>query len=308
MLLAAQPILANNWQISGGRALADPWLNAWASSQLPDAARVKIRIIPAAPSSGAASAPFTIRLADFNLSALDALALGDASDTPQLGELQLRALAVAAGNATIAAGSPAPALAYADPSFAVTDMTVPQFLVAARAVRDLVSHARALTPDDLALPSGQGRGLDPGARDRAELSGRLAACTAAAAKVEQILQGAADALRAAIADGATGPAALAATLRSAMLPAASFGVAGCVSRWPDATDLAPQSNALLARAEHCRRDPAVAVIQASRRGHRRDRQRRRCSLLDRAHGRISRWAARSRRRARGRLRRSRRIS
>ena len=155
-------------------------LNAWASSQLPDAGTVKIRITPNAPPSGATPAPFTIRLSDLNLSALDALALGDAGDIPHLGELELRILNVAAAGGTIPAGSPAPTLSYADASFAASDMTVPQFLVAARAVRDLVSHARALAPDDLALPSGRGRGLDSGAVNLLELSGRLTACAATA--------------------------------------------------------------------------------------------------------------------------------
>jgi hypothetical protein len=192
ILFTSQPTLSNDWLATGGRAELDPWLNAWVSGQLPDASSVKIRVIPAAPASGATPAPFTVSLADLKLSALDALTLGDSTDSPQLGELELRLLAVAAASAAIPSGPPSPTLAYTDPSFSASDMTVPQFLVAARAVRDVVSHSRGLTPDDLSLPAGKGRGLDTKAIDLVEMTGRVTACTSAAASAQIALQAATD--------------------------------------------------------------------------------------------------------------------
>jgi hypothetical protein len=251
ILFASQPTLANHWLGTGARAQLDPWLNAWVSGQLPDATAVKIRVIPVAPAGGPAPAPFTIQLSDLNLSALDVLALGDADDSPQLGELELRLLAASAANVTIPAGSPAPTLAYTDPTFTATDMTLPQFMAAARTVRDLVSHARGLKPDDLSLPSGKERGLDATAIDLGEMADRVSACVAATQTAQSTLQTAADALRTAIVGGAATATqvALAATLRGAMMAAGGLALGASVPRWPDATDLATENNALLARAD-----------------------------------------------------------
>lgn len=257
LIFSYAPSTATPWSAAGGRAQADSWLNAWVSSQLPGAAAIKVRIVPSAPSSGPTPAPFTMSLSALNLSALDALALGDAADTPHLGELELRILNAVAANGSIPEGSPAPAIKYADDSFDGSDVTVPQFLVVVRAVRDLISHARALVPDDLSLPTGKGRGLDSGAIDLHDLSKRLNDCMGEAWTVEKRIQGCADGLRDDLINGAPNAQSSAKNLRASMLPAASFGIPACVPYWPDSGDLATQDNTLLARA-----DIAAATIRS----------------------------------------------
>jgi hypothetical protein len=168
------------------RARAEPTLDAWASHALPDPAQVRCRVTYR---RGSSTTDLDVTLADLNLGPLDALALAPAADQPQRSEIEQRLLYDAA------AAAPPDAEAFELhfehlPGWGPDDIGFHEFLVAARALADLLGGARSLGPRDLIEPerdpTGAGAAIDNAelkvraGSARAELDAAIAALTGAA--------------------------------------------------------------------------------------------------------------------------------
>jgi hypothetical protein len=242
VLFAGTPAAAPGWNAiaAGARALAEPALDAWVGSLLPDPDRVRCTVSYTAPGGVVTYAAIT--LAQLAIGPLDFLALSETLQTPQRSELEERiryaaALAPAIDDITIAfdrAGLPA------------DTVTFPEALTVARTVRALVSAARALQPGDLCEPQVNAEAAG-GSVNLAELQGRLATVTARLAA-----DGAA--LTAAIAGlpAATDP------VRAALVRAGEYGILGATPATSSGADpgLAPQAVAV--SAELAKRSSAIA--------------------------------------------------
>jgi hypothetical protein len=193
---------------SNPRALAEPRTDAWASHLLPDPQRVRARVEYAV---GGASTEAVVRLDQLGLGPLDALALASAGEEPAQSELEQRVIHRAVS--TLPPGTEPEAVSLVfdrDPAWTGDELSFPEFLVVARAVRDLVGGARALRPEDLA-PNEKQTGLET-AVDGAELRGRALGALNALPPLATSLE------------EATG----AAGLREALLGASLAGVEGAI--------------------------------------------------------------------------------
>lgn len=132
------------------RALAAPGVEAWAESVLADAAAVSLSVRFVDPTDGTVVGPFRRTLADTPLSALDLVFLAPGGEATGLGRLA-DALAVWAETLRPegAAGSVVVQTDLGRPS-------LDEVVLAARAVRRLVSDARDLDARDLAEPDAAG--------------------------------------------------------------------------------------------------------------------------------------------------------
>jgi len=140
------------------RGLAEPFLNSWVGQLLGSPVRVRVRATYVDPKTGA---PINIknptrelRLMDILVSALDVLYMADGRDAREAGELERRIRYVLKRVAP--AGSPPDVEVRLDYSraahWANTILSMDEFLEHLRAVRRLVSAARPVTAEDLALP------------------------------------------------------------------------------------------------------------------------------------------------------------
>lgn len=225
------------------RALAEPRIEAWASSLLPDPANVvcAVSYTPAGtPDPPVAAIPVT--LADLGIGAMDLLEFAVATDGTMLAELGQRVLCFAGYGS---ASAPGPGVAEArvlyDPpgALAANAVSLGTVLGLARALKDVLAHARSLTPNDLHVP-----GLDPaGPADPAykvdEIAGRAVSLFQAASDARSGLSGAADALSLATAsptaasiDGSPPGTGAVGKLRAALLEVSGFGIPLSVPPWP----------------------------------------------------------------------------
>lgn len=208
LLLTPGPALGAAWP--GGahpRAVAEPRLDAWVGTLLGDPGHVRCRVTY---QHGNAAQTLTVSLAELYLAPLDAVALAGAAEQPGASELEQRildhVLGVAAADATDFAIE-----FERDPSWPPDVRSFPDFLVAARAVEDVLGSSRALTPQDLIEP--ERRAADHGAViDSGELNTRAQALMTA--------------LGTAVAD--LGSATTAGALRHAIRAAGLYGVPGGV--------------------------------------------------------------------------------
>jgi len=210
LLFAGDPAASAAWSGAGPRprAAAEPWLDAWLSGLLPAPAAVAcaVRYRDAA---GAHQARVTLR--DLRVRPLDVLAMAGGGEAGQ-GELEARivhAAALPAGAAQVeidfTAGSAGPAA-----------VSFPDLSFLARALRSLIGAARALAPQDLALPETDAASAG-GAVDLAELRARAGA---AVRGLRQDLH--------ALASAAAGLPGTAGAVRDALLRCSFYGVAGAV--------------------------------------------------------------------------------
>ncbi len=223
---------------AGVRVQAEPRLDAWVGGQLPDPADV--RCTASYLDANAVIHETVVRLDDLDLDALDVLALADAADVGAGSELEQRIAYAARG----AWGVDPPEVTLdfeRDASWSSGDVSFGELLLVARALGDLVGHARPLRSTDLFEP---GR---PDAAQQEDLTARADTATAA-------LDAAVTALEAAT---------TATARRAALLDAAALGAMGSIptSRFrmdPDArAALQAQADSVL--AELSKRQDAANV-------------------------------------------------
>jgi hypothetical protein len=143
------------------RAIAEPWLDAWAAALLPDPTTIEAKVTYTA--GAAAPATVTVRLSDLGIGPLDVLALCRITAQAQRSELDERLLYHAAPS-----GATDLAIDYtaAAPSVTFTDL----FNIA-QAVDDLIAGARPLAASDFSPPPAS----VPAGIDTAELNARAEA-------------------------------------------------------------------------------------------------------------------------------------
>jgi hypothetical protein len=192
------------------RALAEPWLSAWAASRLPDPTAVQCLVTWT--TAGQAQGQSRVSLSDLDIGPLDVLALANAGDHPQRAELENRII--------YAASPPQDAvtitLSYAAGSVPVDSVTFPNLLGAAQAVRAVIAAGRPLSIADFSLPEDNAT-TDGGTTDLAELNGRATALLAQ-------LQADIATLQAAAANVAAAPHAVTA----ALMTASGYGLSGAI--------------------------------------------------------------------------------
>ena len=250
VVFAGDPPRAASWPArTNPRALAEPRLDAWLSALLPDPTRVRCR---ATYASGDVVQTADVALADLALTPLDVLGLADAADTPQRSELEQRIRYAAL--ATLPDDGTDIALSFdRGTDWSTSDLSFPELLVAARALRDLAGGARALGPQDLIDPPREWSDAG-GAIDTTELGARADAAVS-------LLAAAVDALDVALAG--SDPDAL----RAALLAASFYGASGAIPLTRTATDdtaraaLVDQATAASAALAE-RRDRAEALAAA----------------------------------------------
>jgi hypothetical protein len=170
VLFAGIPTKAPGWDgISPHpRALAEPSLDAWVGTLLPDPRQVRCTV--SFTDQNGTTTTQIMSLADLDLGPLDMLALADTGQNPQRSELEERIRYRAALSPQI----DKVAITFARDGLPDGSITFPEALIAARSVRALVGSARPLQPEDLcetqvnAVQAG-------GAIDLTELQGRLSA-------------------------------------------------------------------------------------------------------------------------------------
>jgi hypothetical protein len=217
------------------RALAEPWLDAWISTLLPDPASVQATV--SYTDGGGQAQTATVTLAQLGIAPLDVLAMsrttGSGAGTGGRSELDARVLYQVlpsqATNIVLSYQEPPAPVGGAAPAAGFADL-----LVVARAVDDFLGGARALTAADLALPETP----VPSGIDTADLNARAAAATAGLTTVVSALASAATA-------GTSGDPD---TARAAIAAASWYGVptslpASSVGSGPDPT-LAAQAASL----------------------------------------------------------------
>jgi hypothetical protein len=149
LLFLGDPKRAPAWPKVGARAKAEPRVDAWLSSLLPDPDDVRCRI---RHTHDATVDQFDVRLRELELGPLDVLALADAADRPQQSELEQRILYRALQQLPETHGDVK--IQFARDAQFTPPTTFPELLALARAARDLVGGARPLAPADLVEPGG----------------------------------------------------------------------------------------------------------------------------------------------------------
>lgn len=207
MLLSPGPSRAAAWGGGGNpRAVAEQRLDAWASNLLPDPG--KVRAVAAFSEAGAERSE-AVTLAQLRLAPLDAIELAAAADEPARSELEQRLLYRA--RQANPGGADFELRFARDPSFAADGLTFPEFLLLARALRELLAGARPLVPADL-IETDRKAASEGGAIDTGELSARASQAIEALAEDR----------------GALGGAATAEDLREALFRASLYGVDGAI--------------------------------------------------------------------------------
>jgi hypothetical protein len=244
LLFAGTASVSSAWSAISARprAAAEPWIDAWLSTLLPDPASVVCTVNYHA-TSGDQSVSVSQR--DLDVRPQDALAMADAGSTPQKGELELRILFAAA----LPTDASRVAIDFTAPSGKVS---FPDAMYLAKSLGTLLSSGRALTPQDMAVPEVDA-GSVGGSIDVVDLRARA---TTALAN----LQGDLHALDVAAGGlpGAPDP------VRKALLRTSFYGVAGSIpftSSGPDA-GLADQA-AAVSKLLHDRLTMASAVVIAT---------------------------------------------
>lgn len=248
LLFAGNPTVNSAWSAATirPRAAAEPWIDAWLSQLLPDPTTVTCSVNY---HDGGGDQSRQISLRDLDVRPQDILAMADISSTPQKGELETRILFAAAlpPDATNVAIDFAPA----SPS----GINFPDAFILAKALRSLVSSARALIPQDMTVPEVDAAS-GGGAVDLKDLRDRA---TAAVAALNSDLQ--------ALTLAAGGLPANPAPVRAALLRCSFYGVAGSIpvsSTGPD-PNLTTQAASVIALLQDRLTKASAVVIPTAQR-------------------------------------------
>lgn len=245
VLLAGAPTANPTWSgvTTHPRAAAEPWLDAWLTTLLPDPSTVTCSV---QYSDGAGSHVVNVSLQQLNVGALDCLAMADAAEVAQQAELEARIFYAAA----VPSGATGAQINYQPATPPATWVSFPDFFFLAKALRTLVSAARALAPQDMTVPENDLSKAD--LVDAGDLTTRAGnALTSLQNDVSALgpaatAQAAAAAAYAASATAANASALAAAdaTLRSALLACSYYGVTGSVPSTITDANLAPQASSV----------------------------------------------------------------
>ena len=147
ILLAGAPTTAAAWAgiTAHPRAAAEPWLDSWLSTLLPDPALVRAQVTWTA---GGAPQSATVSLRDLNIGPLDLLSLADAAEVPQRSELEDRILFTAG----VPFGATNPQIVFDASALPAGSLTFPDTLFLAQQLRALIGSARPLAPQDMTVP------------------------------------------------------------------------------------------------------------------------------------------------------------
>jgi hypothetical protein len=247
LLIAGTPPVAPPW--SGvsvrPRALAEPWLDAWVASRLPDPATVRCTV---SAQVGGAMRSTLVSLRDLDIGPLDVLTLADAGAQPQRAELEQRILL----HAALPANAQTVTISYAATGLPAGSITFPDLLIVARALRDLLNGARALVPQSFSLPEANASEAG-GAIDLTELNARATSLVARLAADLTTLQ-------TALTNVATAPQ----QVRDALLAASGYGVPGSIPLANQTTgDLTAQASALLTELQKRQTTALATPLPAS---------------------------------------------
>ena len=209
-------------QQPSARAQAEPVLNAWVGTLLPNPALVRCKAEYVNPQDGQVYQAVETALTALALAPLDAVYMAEATDRAQRGELEQRWIAHL--HRTRPASVPAEATVRLQfgraPGWTNDLVSIGEFCEVTRTVRRLLSNARSIDGRDLSLPeSPAASGLDT-----QEFTGRVTqarqSLTAAHRTLQNLLP----------ADPSTGDGAQPNldVLRTALFHLASFGIAGAV--------------------------------------------------------------------------------
>jgi hypothetical protein len=242
------------------RAQAEPQLNAWVAQLLGDPSKVRCRAEYLDARTGNAVAPVvTVQLDALKLAPLDLVHMTGGGDAQaQLSELEQRVIArlmqtsprgVRPAKLT---GDLRVRLDFGrDPSWPVELLSFAEFLEVVRAVRQVLTNARPLSPRDLALPEQ----TSAEQIDVKELRGRA---DKAAKELQRLFMLLPD-------EEAAQVAAKPDTLRDTLLRLAYFGITGAVPAPPFGTG-ADALPALLAQAAPVRQEVARRLARLSKSG------------------------------------------
>ena len=241
VLLTGSPTINPTWSAVTvhPRAAAEPWLNAWLTTLLPDPSTV---ICSVQYTDTAGSHTDNVSLLQLSVGSLDCLGMADAAEVAQQAELEARILYAAA----IPSGATGVQINYQPASPPAGSVSFPDFFFLAKTLRSLTSTARALGPQDMTVPENN---VAQAGFDTANLSARAsAALTSLQTDVSSLSAAAtAEAAAAAAAAGSTTPALTAAeaTLRTALLACSYYGVTGSVPSTITDANLAAQAKSVL---------------------------------------------------------------
>jgi hypothetical protein len=220
------------------RAAAEPRLNAWAGQLLGDPARVRCRVERLDAETGIAVETREVRMSDLALSPLDFVYAAESGAQIQRSEIEQRLILHAMRQAR--GFGPDELLRVhldRDPSWGPRDLSGNEFFELLRTVRALITRARGIDGRDLVATGVAGAsGIDEN-----DLTQRAARATAS-------LQDALAELRSKL-NGSP------AQIADALLPFASFGIAGAIP-----------SESLLAQAQSVEREAAGRLARAQAAG------------------------------------------
>ncbi len=247
VLFAGVPSAAPGWSAipPGPRAVAEPSLDAWAGSMLPDPGTVRCSVSYTAPDGAVTKA--VVSLAQLRLGPLDFLALTDTMQTPQRSELEERVRYTAG----LAPSINKIVIGFDRTGLPKDSVTFPEALTVARTVRALINSARALQPADLCEPQVSADKAG-GAIDLAELQARLAAVRTQLATDSAALTTAIAGLPA-----STDP------VRAALVTAGGYGVLGSTPATSSGADSGLAAQASAVSAELVKRLKAVVGMASA---------------------------------------------
>ncbi|HYR12164.1 MAG TPA: hypothetical protein VEQ60_30540, partial [Longimicrobium sp.] len=217
VLLSGQPAAPAAWPTDSlqRRAHAEPALNAWAATLLPDPARVRVPHAFEDAATGETLHQAMTTLDTFSLSPLDVLHLADAAEADSALEQRIGYTLLRARPTNVPADARVRIDPDRGPGWTPEEVSFGEMLEAARAARELLSAARPLDARDLAAP---GESPAPGV-DADELQARADAAVDAFRDAARVLRETLD---------ATDPPATADDLRAALLRLAWMGMPAAV--------------------------------------------------------------------------------
>jgi hypothetical protein len=261
LLATGVPQASANWPApvpAHPRATAEPRVDAWLGTLLPDPQLVRCRVTA---KFGNAAQTVSVTLAALELTPLDLLSLADATGDAQQSELELR-IAYAASKAL----PPDPTdvaivLGAADLALGPNERSFPDLIVLLRAARDLLGGARPLAPQDLVEPDRR-TGVTDDTIDAQELETRAgAAVNGLKAALDDLTQKR-DAAR--NANPIASPAQLTA-LRTSLLAASLYDVPGAIPA--SATQVADVTKPEYVGVASALIDQANTVLEATTKRH-----------------------------------------
>lgn len=142
---------ANTWTsvTTRARALAEPWLDAWLSSMLPDPTKIAPSSVSYLDQATGHTTSVSVSLSMLKLAPLDCIAMAESSlQQAQRSELENRILFYAA----VPTSAEPTSVTITHPPPSANTLTIPEVAYLWKTFRALINAARPLSPQDFALP------------------------------------------------------------------------------------------------------------------------------------------------------------